>query len=209
MKIVGYYTEGLYEQEWNRLKGTLESLGLDYYFEKINFPDEGNTWGDITSFKPRFLYSLREEFEGDLLYVDVDCVVHDDPWKFLGKYPFEFGCGQFRDEILSGTLLIRDGKFAKSILGQLAVLSNKDEWDQKTLARLYRKYKSIAYSEKIGKLDPSLCYIFDLSKNEYPHTKPVIEHLQASREQWPGTKLHRKRLERILELDDTRNHTVL
>jgi hypothetical protein len=178
--IVGFFTEGTrYEAEARRLANSVEALGLPIHLEKIPPIDD---WLTAVRRKPIVLRELRERFHGPLLYVDVDAVVHSDPWPYLRGYDGDMAVAGHRDEqIISGTILLNETPGTVKLIDAWIEAQSADPaaWDQHAL-------QTVALSDQADKgyrvdfLPPEMCKVFDRRYN--PPVEAIIEHLQASRE---------------------------
>jgi hypothetical protein len=178
--IVGFFTEGTrYEFEARRLAASVDALGLPIHLEKIEAIDD---WLSAVRRKPFVMRQLRDKLRGPLLYVDVDAVVHANPWPYLRGYEADVAVAGHRDEqIISGTILFNDTPGATHLLDAWieAQSANPSAWDQHAL-------QAVSLSDdadrgyQIDFLPPEMCKVFDRRYN--PPTEAIIEHLQASRE---------------------------
>ncbi|BEU99983.1 putative nucleotide-diphospho-sugar transferase [Novosphingobium olei] len=183
--IVGFFTEGTrYEAEAERLKASVEALGLPIHLEKI---PPMTDWLAAVRHKPIVLRELRERLRGPLLYVDVDAVVHSDPWPYLRGYHADVAVAGHRDEqIISGTILLNDTPGTARLIEEwiAAQVASPEAWDQHAL-------QTVALSTepdrgyRVDFLPPEMCKVFDRRYN--PPVEAVIEHLQASREKNAGS----------------------
>lgn len=178
--IVGFFTEGTrYEAEAKRLGASVEALGLPLHLEKIPATDD---WLAAVRCKPGILRQLREKLRGPLLYVDVDAVVHADPWPYLRGYSADVAVAGHRDEqIISGTILINDTPGALKLIDTWIEAQQADPtaWDQHALQTAALLPKDAA-GYRVDFLPPEMCRVFD--RRYKPPIEAVIEHLQASRE---------------------------
>lgn len=178
MKIVAYYTsDDIYHEHFLILKKNLQGFNLDYFFKKI----EPNSWLSVTSFKPKFIKNCLDQFQDDILYIDIDCIIHNDISVYFNELDenIHIAAHKNEDELLSGVVFFRDSKQSQKILDMWieGMEKNPSVWDQKVLERIIKDNDIQFYN-----LPVSFLYIFDKSKIDHPNLKPVIEHLQASRE---------------------------
>nr|WP_246617467.1 putative nucleotide-diphospho-sugar transferase [Rhizobium populisoli] len=181
--IVAYYTQGTrYEREAHRMMASLSRLGLPIALSAV---DDAGGWLANVRRKPHFLKERRNQLVGPLLYVDVDAVVHSDPWPYLHGYTGDIAvAGHHGKNYISGTILINDTEGARAFLEEwCSDQSSKPEaWDQHSLhdvviANSMRSPQAF----RVEHLPPAMCMVFDRRFSQ-PVT-PVIEHLQASREE--------------------------
>lgn len=206
--IVGYYSAGTrYEQEARRLRASLAKL--DLAAEILPISAEGD-WLENVRRKPSLLKSFRQRLRGPLLYVDVDAVVHANPWPYLRGYEGDIAvASHHRRNIISGTLLLNDTEKAMTFLDHWITDQDRNPtaWDQHSLHNVVEANRAdISLSAiRIEYLPPEMCRVFDRA---YPtRTGNIIEHLQASREMRANvddpasmTLLGRRR-QRIREID--------
>ena len=173
--IVGCYTKGDYEREAHeRLIPSVESLGLSSVIREI--PSLGS-WVKNGFACQLYTRKLCDEFpDADFLFLDVDAVVHSDPWPYLRELDCDAAVYHFRNELLTGTLYLpHDGRRAE-MLDRWIELNEKSPttWDQENLKALLPVFN-------IADLPVELCCIFDTGRRLNPGIVPVIEHWQASR----------------------------
>ncbi|MBW9064489.1 hypothetical protein JNB71_14265 [Rhizobium herbae] len=206
--IVAYYTRGTrYEREATRLMSSLANLGLPVALSAVD--DTGDWLGNVRR-KPHFLAARRRELTGPLLYLDVDAVVHADPWPYLRGYDGDCAvAGHHGVNFISGTILINDTDGAQAFLDRwCADQDTKPEaWDQHSLHDVVlANLQGAAPGFAVDFLPPEMCRVFDRTYS--PPVIPVIEHLQASRETSvaSGTEqaltLLQRRRARISEIDE-------
>jgi hypothetical protein len=185
--IVGFYTAGdRYEIEARRLEASVQALGLPLRLERVEpTPD----WLGAVRRKPAILRDLRERLRGPLLYVDVDAVVHRDPWPYLRGYRADVAVSGHRDAaIISGTILINDTPGALAMIDAWIAAQDADPaaWDQHALQTVVLDHSEGGAAFRVDYLPPEMCRVFDRRYN--PPIEAVIEHLQASREQGAGSE---------------------
>ncbi len=205
--IIGYYTPGLYAREAERLRRSLQRLGLRCELDEV--VDRGD-WLSNTRFKGPWLAGQRRRRRGQLLYVDVDAVVHRDPWPVLREIGGDLAVHYFGEELLSGTILLNDTAGCQELLDAWARLCRGvAQWDQRLLDQVIRRQGNAVQVTELG---PEYTFVFDLMRRKHPRLEPVIEHLQASRERHkshsPPLRRRRRRLARLKTLlerpeDDT------
>jgi hypothetical protein len=208
--IVGFYTAGTrYEDEAARMAQSISLLELPKHLEEI--PPEGS-WLAAVRRKPAVLLDLRRRLRGPLLYVDVDAVVHTDPWPYLRGYQGDVAvAGHKAQAIISGTILLADTPGAILFLEHWIAAQDKDPtaWDQHALQQVV--LADGPHPWRIQYLPPEMCRVFDRRYN--PPVEAVIEHLQASREEnassnsiLPNPNLESRRA-RLNDLDQLLNQT--
>ncbi|TWF57155.1 putative nucleotide-diphospho-sugar transferase [Neorhizobium alkalisoli] len=195
--IVGFYTAGTrYEREAQRLAASVQKLGLPLDLEAI---EPGQGWLDNVRAKPHVLKRIRQRLRGPLFYVDVDAILHSDPWPYLRGYGGDAVIGtHVAGEVLSGSLLLHDTAGAHELLDQWIVEQQRqpEAWDQHALkAVVHRSYREKSVNKlDIQYLPASMIAIFDQTYN--PPITPVVEHLQASREEKQEGEQGRQNAER-------------
>jgi hypothetical protein len=205
--IVGYYTRGTrYEREASRMLSSLANLGLPVALSAVE--DTGNWLGNVRR-KPHFLAARRRELTGPLLYLDVDAVVHKDPWPYLRGYAGDCAiAGHHATNFISGTILINDTDGARAFLDRWCTDQDTkpEAWDQHSLHDVVMEnLQSATPAFSVNFLPPEMCRVFDRTYS--PPVTPIIEHLQASRETSAASgdenalTLLRRRRARISEID--------
>jgi hypothetical protein len=180
--IVGFYTtDSRYEAEARRLKRSIEKLDLPARLLPV--PQVPN-WLQAVRLKPYLLLEQRRAIRGPLLYVDVDAVIHSDPWPYLKGYEGDIAVAGHRSQaIISGTLLLNDTPAAVALLEAWIAAQERNTlaWDQHCLEEVVKRLADHP-TFCIDYLPPGLCRVFDRRYN--PPVDAVIEHLQASRERY-------------------------
>lgn len=203
--IVGFHTiDRLYLAEARRLRQSVEALRLPLDLTPIQ-PEK---WLAAVQKKPGFLVEARRRLRGPLLYVDVDAVIHTNPWPYLRGYDGDVAvAGHQGEAIISGTVLINDTEGALQFLEEWKTrqASAPELWDQHCLEILAKRHKHGNHGVRVDYLPPEMCCVFN--RRFSPPITPVIEHLQASREQVgdrPSGAMSENlaaRRERLAELD--------
>ena len=185
--IVAYYTDDdVYRGEARRLVASLSRLGLPVVMTEI---PSGQGWLNTVRRKAAFLADQRSTLSGPLLYLDVDAIVHRDPWPYLRGLSEDVGVTVLRDgKMRGGTIYLADTIGARAFLAdwQRRIEADSHAWDQWPLDDIQRDIRGgadLGYTMNL--MPPSMCGIFDFyRKRRASHEdKPVyIEHLQASRE---------------------------
>jgi hypothetical protein len=177
--IVACYTAGDYEQEAKeRLLPSLKALGLPHDVRQV---DSFGSWIANGFRCQEFLFGMHHEKPNtDFLFLDVDCVVHTNPWPFLQRLDCDLAAHLFRGrELLTGTLYLPSGEHRERLL-QLWIdenKSHKNRWDQRNLQDLLSRDNTFKFVD----LPAEYCCIFDIQRKHTPRIAPVIEHFQASR----------------------------
>ena len=174
--VVGYYTEK-YKQDAAEMMASCAAYGVPVYCEYV---EDRGSWTLNTSYKPTFLLSCLERFNCDIVYVDVDARFNNFPELFnklttdiayyKGKV-WEYG----DEEILSGTVFLRNNKIVhKFVFNWRNACNNKSwEWDQRLVAESVPEECTVDY------LPIEYCAIFDSPMVNGKDI--VIRHLQHSR----------------------------
>ena len=211
--VVAFHTpDEVYRAEAARLKKTLDALGLDYHFFEVE-PEKN--WVRTTLLKPSWILKAREELAGPLLYIDVDAIVHQDPWPYLSQF-----CGDLAALVLpngqfaSGTILVGDTPAARSLLAEWrdassarlasdegSLLAIGDHGDQGVLSEIVRKSEVGQGNFAFQRLPINLTFIFDRADWYFLYGPVLIEHLQASREFKERSAHLSRRHERLQQID--------
>ena len=181
--IVAFYTENEpYQSEAKKFIKAIQKLGLKLKLKKYK---PNKIWEENCAIKSSFLKEIREQLKGPLLYVDIDAIIHHDPWIYLNKYISDIAV--FIDEkgnLVSGTIFINDTKGARILLNNWVEFQKNNPlmWDQIALLKVIqindnKKIKSF----NSDRLPVNLIKIFD-ENPKYFHGYNYIEHFQISRE---------------------------
>jgi hypothetical protein len=218
--IVAFYTPGgVYETEKDRMLRSAELLGLKAAATAVS---SAGSWVRNAGLKPGFLLEQRASLRGPLLYLDVDAVLHRNPWTLLRDMACDIaayyddadvgedggGVAAVDDQgasLLSGTLLLNDTPGALEILRrwQDRCTANPDMWDQRALQEvLAEDARSPDPLFRVARLPVSCCWIFDKVGNGMAGSEVHIEHLQASREAAPDGKAYAKAPRRLIRRRD-------
>jgi len=189
LMIVGYYTkDARYTAHADRLKASLDSLNLEY--DVIGISPLGD-WQTNTRYKAKFMLEMLTKHVGrNLLYVDCDAIVHSKPTLFddydcdiaVRWQDFEWR----KNECLSGTIFMANNDRTRELCrrwqkANTAEGQHPTSFEQWNLGQVIQSMRDAG--ELIDRnLPPEYTMIFDSMREMYPDVKPVIEHLQASRE---------------------------
>lgn len=190
--VVFFFTpDRLYRREALRLRRSLRFLKLRFVGIEV---DQSSDWSRTVLQKATWVRQVRETLRGPLLVVDSDSWFHSDPWPALNSFRASVACGvNSAGKPMSGTIFVSDTDEAREIL---------NTWEKKCRVVLERAgdHGHILYelTDQFLLLDAieqslsqppdgfvflaeALCYV----QNKNPgskRVKPIIEHLQASRE---------------------------
>lgn len=187
MKIISMFTAGLYAIEIQRLRKSLEAIGIEYHFEWIT--DHGD-WHHNVAQKADTINKAHARFPNEkLLWVDADAYVHEDVRPFLEALDCDFAAFWLNGRLQSGTMLFSGSHLSRELAIRWvkfnAVVRSENGGacpggGQANLQHLIENHPPSGL--KRLELPPDLCYIFDTFKDRFPDAVPKIEHLQASRE---------------------------
>ena len=211
--IVAFHTpDEVYRAEAERLKASLDRLGLEYRFFEVE-PEKN--WVRTTLLKPMWMSQARDEMDGPLLYIDVDAFVHEDPWPYLNQYSGDLAAVYNRGILNSATIWINDTPGARELLkrwvdqsdtrretdsGQLQ--QTGEDSDQTVLRSIVdQAEQSGDTTVSFQRLPDNLAHIFDAAKPEWLVGPVLIEQLQASRESTKHEKRLARRRERLRQLE--------
>lgn len=194
LTIVAYATAGAYEIEAQRLRDSVEALGLSFF---LGILPAAPDWLTAVRLKPQFLIGARAMFAGSaLLYVDADAVLHSDPaaWLPADDGSWDIGLHNWQGGVegyVTGTIYLP----ARGPCGGVTDLLLQS-WCRRDHLRPHprqpqRVLRALLLDTddyNVVDLAPELCWIFDISPEVYGSAHiMVIEHLQASRElRFPG-----------------------
>lgn len=180
--VWAYYTPGPYWIEADRLAASLRALDLEHKI--VELPDRGG-WIANRHAQARHLMveTMSAEHTGRaVLIVDADCIFHADPRPALARVgPCDVAFHYLRGEqLLGGTMWVP--RWGEPIVDMVA------EWARRNAEAPGRRPQSnladavAALPLTVGRLPAELCWIFDISPEAYGQRRPIVEHLQASRE---------------------------
>ncbi|EJF07251.1 Nucleotide-diphospho-sugar transferase [Thiovulum sp. ES] len=205
MKVVFFYTDDkLYSQHAKLLELSLKKLGIDYFSKSVS----ANEWQNIIAFKPQFILEMREKFRGDLVYIDADAFVHSDFRPNFENITEDIGVHYLKDEeLISATIFMKDSEKTLNFMQKWVEKqkANPEIWDQKVMQETIEEFDI-----SVKKLSPEYTFITDITKERYADEvgKPIIEHLQASRES-RYKKKNQKFLRKIFGIKKKPNHRLL
>lgn len=186
--VVSYYSAGTqYEHEAARLVASLERADVPHVV--VPREVEGD-WYGRTAYKAAFMREMVEGIDGPVLWTDADSVFHRDPraeLAWLDQYDHAAHIS-FRGEYLSGTMFFNDSPAAYELVRRWDnyVRISRRQGDRKGGGQKKLAYVVQAMRDE-GKLafcnlPAEYCWICDTFPRQHPDREPVIEHLQASRE---------------------------
>lgn len=181
MVVIGYYTtDPVYSECYKLLKASMDRFDMKYDFEAID-PGE---WKYITDLKPRIVLGMLEKYEQPILYLDVDAFVHEDLEPFFGSLNSDIAVHYLKkkggeEELLSGTVYF---DYNERVINMVkawfsAGKNNPGLNDQQSLQLAIQEF-NVEFD--LYQLPAQYTYIFDRKYED--GCKPIIEHLQASRE---------------------------
>lgn len=188
-KVISFYTEGTgYAKEIEGLAGSLRALEIDHKF--YSYPPLGS-WRMNLNYKSQCILRAMKEFPRcDIVFIDADGIVRKHPELFdkltaSGAYDIAAAFHQYanqksgdRDELLSGTLWIKNSRSARAIVKKWHEIGLRNQHIR------HQKCLKLAIDElecrdKLYRMPFEYTYIFDYHYKE--RREPVIEHFQASR----------------------------
>ncbi len=212
--IVAFHTpDEVYRAEAERLKVSLDRLGLEYHFFEVEPEDN---WVRTTLLKPSWIATAREELTGPLLYIDVDAVVHGDPWPYVAQYAGDMAAVVYDNgQLNSATLWINDTEGARAVISSWREAANSrrdadrgdleasgDNGDQGVLKQVVLDEEQADSPRfEFQRLPVNLASIFDRTDSTYTVGPVLIEQLQVSRESLGHEKRLERRRERLRQLE--------
>jgi hypothetical protein len=184
---IAYFTQNnKYQTLSENLKESCENFGVPLFLQAI---EDLGSWEKNTHYKAKFILECLENFESNLLYVDVDAVFRSFPSLMENidcdiAYRTE-NFGWRPNEALSGTIFLNNNSKTKELVNKWIELNGQtpaqrykpETWEQANMQRAVELVPEIRYLN----LPPEYTFVFDHSKRLYPGLKPVVEHFQASR----------------------------
>lgn len=172
MLVCCFHTGGPYAAEAERLRASLQRLGLPHRIDEL--PSRGS-WDQNILITPEYIRDMLDSTVGPVLYVDADAEFHGVP-AFEDGYDVQVHYLSDR-ELLDGTLWLANNDTTRGLVDQWCSEVRVGEWEQKTLQDILERRSDV----RVNRLGPEYCYIFDTSRAFYPGVEPIIEHHQASR----------------------------
>lgn len=179
--VVSYFTDGFYEREAFELLRSCQQFELDYLISEV---PNLKSWEKNASFKPSFLKGIHAEYpHRDILWVDADARFRQFPSLFVNDLVAPVGYHLWRGKTpASGTVYLRRGEGRGEILERWIqeCIKSPHTSDQPPLQKVAARLESIIL------LPVEYCWIYDVNpmtmkKGTQPTSRPVIEHMQASR----------------------------
>lgn len=188
--LIAFHTpDPVYSGEAARFRKSVEKLCLQHEITEV--PSRGS-WVENCSRKPAWILGRRMAISGPLLYVDVDAVLHSDPWPYLSGYDGDVAVFvRENGNVASGTIWVNDTDGARELLTvwKQACDADPTEWDQRVLqAIIERDERAVAPRFNVQRLPVNMTFIFDKG-HRHVYGGVVIEHLQASRVDRAGTEV--------------------
>jgi hypothetical protein len=173
--VVSFYTEKTpYADEVKKLAASAERFGLNCWIKGA--PNLGS-WEKNCQYKAVFIREALDQFSDDVVWVDADAVFEQIPTLFD-----ELTCDiayhylEYRKELLSGTLFIKNNEKMRASLDQwIALNKTNNEWDQKNLQQIVEQDNTL----QCDILPEAYCKIH--KHKVQVERNPVITHYQASR----------------------------
>lgn len=174
MKIIAFYTvDTPYDKEAEEFRKSF--AGEDYHIYQVS--NKGK-WELNCAQKSECIYKGLNDFEEDILYLDIDArkcrdipeIKSDFPGFCIWQRPWK---GEGDLELLSGTIFFPNNNLSKKIVEDWMEVQKADPsvWDQKTLQSIHNKYEHF-------EMDLEWVYIERFMKQV---KNPIILHTQASR----------------------------
>ncbi|MBN0988372.1 putative nucleotide-diphospho-sugar transferase [Amphritea pacifica] len=201
MIIIGYYTtDPVYQDCFDLLVKSLERVGHRYDFKAIPPAD----WKSVTDLKPRIVLEKLQQYREPVLYLDVDAFVHENLDKYFADKQCDIAVNYLQkktgeEELLSGTVYFAFNETVISLV-QAWMRTGKENTalnDQQSLQLAVEQFEG---ELTVYRLSAAFTYIFDRVYDEVK--RPIIEHLQASREIYCRRKMKtlKNRFKRLLGL---------
>lgn len=186
VRIIGFYTnDALYSVEAEKFKDSLEKFGLLYHLYEV--PSK-NSWYLNCAQKSKVLLNALEQFEEDILYLDVDARVIRKPTfntirRDIPNYCVWFDYHNKRTQLASGTIYFPNNQLSKEVLRAWidAQEAAPSDWDQVTLQSVYKRFPYAELHHDWINIE-SAVRESDAKLLTYIETdNPIILHTQASR----------------------------
>lgn len=201
MIIIGYYTtDPVYQECYELLVKSLDRVGHRYDFKAIPPSD----WKSVTDLKPRIVLEKLLQYREPVLYLDVDAFVHENLDKHFVDKQCDIAVNYLKkktgeEELLSGTVYFA---FNEAVIALVQAWINVGEEnpglnDQQSLQQAVQQFEG---ELTVYRLSAAFTYIFDRIYDDVK--RPIIEHLQASREIYCRRKMKtlKNRVKRLVGL---------
>jgi len=173
MLVCCFHTGGPYAAEAERLRASLQRLGLPH---RIDVLASRGSWDENIWLTPEYIRDMLDATVGPVLYVDADAEFHAEPVLDDG-YDVQVHYLSRGDELLNGTLWLANNDRVRSMVDEWLAEKPRGGWEQKALQRVLARRQDL----RVKRLGPEYCFIYDTSRALYPGVEPIIEHHQASR----------------------------
>ena len=178
MIVVSFYTNEAYRAHAERLKVSLDRLGIRH--DIVELPDRGGSRANILQ-KPAFLRDrLRAHRPEPILWIDADALV-SRPLDLLSENGHDVGVYSRRyiGDVWAGTVYFAQTTTASRIVDRWVERCERrpDLLDQVNLRFAIWLDNPAA---KILHLPPEYCWVERMMRNGAPDADPVIEHLALS-----------------------------
>jgi len=181
VKFVTFYTNDFYGKHATEMVYSADCVGV--CVEPIEVGGSGG-WLKNTSYKARFiLEEYKEALDEPLVWIDADARFRAYPQLLFDlerEGVVDVAVHKFMGwQVASGTVYFGATPRALKIINEWVRLcaENPTRLDQDMLKLAIEAVPDAT----VCWLPPEYCFIFDLSRKQYPGAEPVIEHLQASR----------------------------
>ncbi|UTW05546.1 hypothetical protein KDX31_20730 (plasmid) [Amphritea atlantica] len=201
MIIIGYYTtDPVYQECFKLLIKSLERVGHRYDFKAIPPSD----WKSVTDLKPRIVLEKLQQYREPVLYLDVDAFVHENLEQYFSDKDCDIAVNYLQkktgeEELLSGTIYFAYNEKVISLVQAWMQTGEENPGlnDQQSLQLAVHQFEG---ELTVYRLSAAFTYIFDRVYDEVK--RPIIEHLQASREIYCRRKMRsiKNKLKRLLNL---------
>lgn len=173
MRVVCFYTNPYYAHCYEKyLRPGLTKFEI---LHNVYWLEEKESHNENARQKVKFLCDRRAEFEGDLLYLDVDSVVHKTPdINLLGK---DLAIPHWERGYQAGTIYMKDTDLVRKFLHSWRTLldASPPNWtDEQILNKLLSNKMS---EEHVLKLPKTYCWIDPIMWEKESEATPVIEHI--------------------------------
>lgn len=183
--VVSHYTVNTgYEQEVQKLIGTLKKFNLDYYIEPI---ESLGSWRYNSNYCSRNVQKAMARYpDRDILRVDADARFERYPklfeqpeWECVDVGYVRYSFRWCRKELLGGTLYFANRLHVRWLVDEWTKLCTVESPHKKNPVLLDHLLKDCFYDKiRVREMPPQYCKIFDHMGNI---PKGVIVHYQASR----------------------------
>lgn len=191
---VSFHTpDATYSHAANYLRSSLERIGMDH---RVVVREPIGNWARNNHIKPQVIQQFHREGTHDILWIDADSVVWEDPRPHIDKLgTCDFAAAWHEHakglHLFASTLLFRQTDHARTLLDawiatcehHAKAITSAFDWKQSDQLHLQH---CVEAARRTGltdcRMSPALAYVHNTDRRRYgSEIKPIIEAFQISR----------------------------